>query len=296
MKQIIVTGGTGFIGQKLVSTLKERDYEVTVISREGREAGVIKIDLANIEPSPDLFEGVEAVIHLVGAPIFQRWNRKTKQAIYDSRILSTRNVVAALAKTKKKPKALISASAIGYYGDRGEEILDESAPPSTDFLARVCVDWEQEARTAESLGIRAIQVRTAPVLGKGGILDLLTPLYRSGLGAILGSGKQWFPWIHHTDIVGVYLFCLEQTSLKGPVNACSPRSLRYVDFARTLAAVLRRPLLLRVPPWLLRLVIGEFASATLVSQRATPKRLIDAGYTFQFPELEEALTSILAKK
>lgn len=296
MKQIVVTGGTGFIGQKLVSTLKERDYEVTVIGREGREAGVIKIDLANVEPSPDLFEGVEAVIHLVGAPIFQRWNNKTKQAIYESRILSTRNIVSALAKTKKKPKALISASAIGYYGDRGEEILDESASPGSDFLARVCIDWEQEARAADSLGIRAIQVRTAPVLGKGGILDLIAPLYRSGLGAILGDGKQWFPWIHHADIVGIYLFCLEQTSLNGPVNACSPRSSRFADFARTLAAVLHRPLLLKASPWLLRLVIGELAGAALFSQHTTPKRLIDAGYTFQFPELKEALTSILAKK
>lgn len=296
--KVIVTGGSGFIGYHLIAALLERGHSVSVLDHHPPQhnVGFIRTHLGG-QPLPmELFTGVDAIIHLAGRTVFARWNQKVKKEIYDSRILSARSLVSSIAGLDRKPKVFVSASAVGYYGDGGEEELDESSAPGTDFLAKVCVDWEEEARKAETFGLRTVQVRTAPVMGHGGILEKLLPLYRLGLGGPMGSGRQWFPWIHIQDIVGIYVLAVENEAVRGPVNACSPGCVRNKEFSDALARALRRPAFVRVPRWAARMALNDLADVVLCSQKVIPKKVTELGYRFQFPDIAGALADVLARK
>ena len=300
MKHIIVTGGTGFIGSRLVASLRASGLKVTVIdqTRQGSDPDLLVLNLIKDLIYPELIESADAIIHLAGAPIFRRWTAAVKQEIYDSRILSTRNIVLAMKQAKRRPKVYITASAVGYYGDTGETIASEATKPGDDFLAKVCIDWEAEARQANSLGIRTVQVRTAPVLGSSGILKLLRPFFQWGLGGSLGTGNQWFPWVHIDDIVGVYLFALKNTELEGPVNAVAPEQVRYRNFVAHLGKIWSRPTAFNLSrPWI-KLLFGEFGEVVLNSQRVEPRKLLERGFVFAYPKIDAALRDLFhsAKK
>jgi len=245
-------------------------------------------------PPLQAFEGCDAVINLAGESIAGRWTAPKKQLIRDSRVLGTKNLVNALAQLGSRPKVLISASAIGYYGDRGEETLTEDAAPGSDFLAQVCRDWENEALKAESLGMRVVRLRIGLVLGRGGgTLQALLPLFRVGLGGPLGSGRQWWSWIHRDDLCRLIVQILANENVSGPINATAPQPVRQKEFAQVLGRVLRRPAFLPTPAFALKIALGEFADGILASQRALPRRAQEMGYRFQFEELEGALREIL---
>jgi uncharacterized protein (TIGR01777 family) len=294
MKKVIITGGSGFIGQNIAATLLKKNYEVLIFDLRPPKFGkFIKIDLMNKNLSSALFEKADSIIHLAGINIFGRWNQRKKKLIYESRVLGTRNLVSILKKLTQPPTNFISASAVGIYGNKDDEELNEETLPGKDFLAQVCVDWEQEAELAKSLGIRTTQIRTAPVLGLGGLLQKLLPIYKMGLGGSIGSGKQWFPWIHIYDIVQIYIFAMEKNQIQGPLNACSPKYITNQDFSNTLALVLEKPAFFRTPKWILKLILNDLADSIVVSQKVSPQKLIDAGYVFSFPNLQKALTQIL---
>ncbi len=245
-------------------------------------------------PPLQAFEGCDAVINLAGESIAGRWTTAKKQLIRDSRVLGTKNLVNALAQLSSRPKVLLSASAIGYYGDRGEETLTEDAAPGSDFLAQVCRDWENEALKAESPGMRVVRLRIGLVLGRGGgTLQALLPLFRVGLGGPLGSGRQWWSWIHRDDLCRLIVQILANENVSGPVNATAPQPVRQKEFAQVLGRVLRRPAFLPTPAFALKIALGEFADGILASQRALPRRAQEMGYRFQFEELEGALREIL---
>ncbi|MCL4534095.1 MAG: TIGR01777 family oxidoreductase [Bacteroidetes bacterium] len=293
--KVIITGGAGFIGQQLTAALQDKGHEVKILDHHTPKLKVefVEADLGTQPLAPELFQDVDAIIHLAGKNLFGRWNESVKKQILESRVFGTRSLVSSLQGLDRRPRALISASAVGFYGDRGEEDLDEASPPGRDFLATVCYGWEQEARKAEALGLRTAQVRTAPVLGYGGLLAKLLPAFKLGLGGPIGSGEQWFPWVHIRDIVNIYVFALENESVQGPVNACAPQLVRNKEFARVLGQVLSRPAFLPLPKWALKIVFGDLADAVVVSQKVHPKRLEEAGYKFLYPDLREALREAL---
>lgn len=292
--RVIITGGAGFIGQRLTAALIEKGHQIIVLDHHppSSEVAFVQVDLAGQELPAELFQNIDAIIHLAGRNIFARWNQQVKKEIYDSRILGTRSLVKSLAKLSRKPEVFISASAVGFYGDRGEENLDESSTQGSDFLAKVCIDWEKEALVAGNYGIRTVQVRTAPVLGAGGLLAKVAPLYKLGLGGPLGSGNHWFPWVHLQDIVNIYIFALENRDMRGPVNACSPHLVRNSEFSRVLAQVMHRPHLFKVPRWAVRLVFGDLADVVLSSQKVHPAFLTRASYKFAFPDIRKALENL----
>lgn len=296
--RIIITGGSGFIGQHLANNLLTKGHEVIIwdLKTPEEKSDYVEINLVEHEPRPELFEGVDAIIHLLGKNIFGRWTDDLKQQIYDSRIKSTRNLVTALSKLEQRPRVLISASAAGYYGDREEEELTEEAGPGEDFLSTVAKDWEEEARKADALGMRTVQIRTALVLGPQGLLGKLVPLYTFFIGGPLGSGNQWFPWIHLQDIVGIYTFALEQKTLQGPVNAAAPENVRNKEFSKVLARTLNRPSFFHIPSFALHVLYNEFAGAIMASQKVSSKKLIEAGYKFQYPNLQKALHQVINNK
>jgi uncharacterized protein (TIGR01777 family) len=296
MKKIIITGGSGFIGQHVASLFLENGWNVAVYDFMPPKLGdFTRVNLLDDNLSGTLFEDADAIIHLAGTNIFGRWDERKKRSIYESRVLGTRNVVSVLKKLKHPPKHFISASAVGIYGDRGNEELDERALPGDDFLARVCTDWEKEAERARDIGIRTVEVRTAPVLGPGGLLRILLPVYRAGIGGPLGDGKQWFPWIHAQDIARVYAFVVENKEIQGPLNACSPEYVTNQEFSDALARILRRSAFFRAPKWAMRIVLNDLADSILVSQKVSPQKLIRAGYAFSFPNLKKALSQLLEK-
>ncbi len=295
----LVTGGTGFIGRALVARLEAP----RVLSRDAARAraslgaGVEAFawDPEAGPPPAAALDGVEAVFHLAGDSVGEgRWTAAKKARIRDSREKGTRNLVAALAALPKRPRVLVSASAVGWYGDRGEEVLDEAAPAATDFLGEVCAAWEAEARKAEALGVRVVRLRLGVVLGEGGgaLGRMLLP-FRLGVGGRLGSGRQWMPWVHRDDVVGLALHAAATASLSGAVNAVSPNPVTNAEFTRTLGRVLRRPAFLPAPAFALRLALGEFAEVLLASTRAVPRTAEQSGYRFRHPDLEQALRSIL---
>jgi len=292
--RVIITGGAGFIGQRLTDALIEKGHQITVFDHHPPSSGVafVQVDLAGQELPAELFQNVDAIIHLAGRNIFARWNQQVKKQIYDSRIVGTRGLVKSLSKLARKPEVFISASAVGFYGDRGEENMDESSTQGSDFLAKVCTDWEKEALVARNYGIRTVQVRTAPVLGAGGLLAKVAPLYKLGLGGPLGSGNHWFPWVHLRDIVNIYVSALENSDIRGPVNACSPHLVRNIEFSRVLAQIMHRPHLFKVPRWAVRLVFGDLADVVLSSQKVHPAVLTRTGYQFVFPYIRKALETL----
>jgi uncharacterized protein (TIGR01777 family) len=299
---ILITGATGFVGRRLCEMLHQAGHTVRALSRDSVAAKQRVPLLKEVFPWNPLqelpplqaFEGCDAVINLAGESIAGRWTAPKKQTIRDSRVLGTRNLVNALAQLSSRPKVLISASAIGYYGDRGEETLTEDAAPGSDFLAQVCRDWENEALKAESLGLRVVRLRIGLVLGRGGgTLQALLPLFRVGLGGPLGSGRQWWSWIHRDDLCRLIVQILANESISGPVNATAPQPVRQKEFAQVLGRVLRRPAFLPTPAFALKIALGEFADGILASQRVLPRRAQEMGYRFQFEELEGALREIL---
>ena len=299
---ILITGATGFVGRRLCEMLHQAGHTVRALSRDSVAAKQRVPHLKEVFPWNPLqelpllqaFEGCDAVINLAGESIAGRWTAPKKQLIRDSRVLGTKNLVNALAQLSSRPKVLISASAIGYYGDRGEETLTEDAAPGSDFLAQVCRDWENEALKAESLGMRVVRLRIGLVLGRGGgTLQALLPLFRVGLGGPLGSGRQWWSWIHRDDLCRLIVQILANENVSGPINATAPQPVRQKEFAQVLGRVLRRPAFLPTPAFALKIALGEFADGILASQRALPRRAQEMGYRFQFEELEGALREIL---
>ena len=239
---------------------------------------------------------MEAVFHLAGESVAEgRWTAAQKARIRDSRVVGTRNLVQGIAQVSDRPRVLVSASAVGYYGDRGEEELTESASPGRDFLADVCVAWEKEALAAEKLGVRVVTERTGIVLGAGGgaLAKMLTP-FKLGAGGPLGNGRQWMPWVHVSDLARLYLHAAEHESIRGPMNAVAPHPVRNSEFTKALGRQLRRPAFMPAPYLGLRLLFGEFAQVLFASQRVVPQVALDTGFTFQYPDIAAALKEILA--
>jgi uncharacterized protein (TIGR01777 family) len=286
-----ITGALGFIGHPLSVVARGRGHDVVRISR-GPD-GDRRWDPMR-EPAP--LDGVDAVIHLAGEPLTgKRWTRAKMSRIRASRAVGTRNLVLGIRAAK--PQVLVCASAVGYYGDRGEEELTEASSPGSDFLARVCVDWEGEARAA---GIRTVILRTGTVLGPGGALEKMLGPFRAGLGGRLGSGRQWMSWIHRSDLVDLYLHAALHPQVSGPMIATAPQPVRNETFTHLLAQALDRPALLRVPRWALRLAYGKVASVLLASQNCRPIRAAESGFTFTYPTIDgalgDAVSSLLARR
>jgi uncharacterized protein (TIGR01777 family) len=247
-------------------------------------------------PPPESFDGVDAVFHLAGESVAEgRWTTTQKARIRESRVLGTKNLVAGILQNKNGVKKLISSSAVGYYGDRGEEDLTESSSPGNDFLADVCVGWEREADIAREQGVRVVTMRTGIVLGAGGgaLAKMLTP-FRLGAGGPLGNGRQWMPWIHVADLARLYTHASETSSINGPMNAVAPNPVRNSEFTKALAAQLKRPAFMPAPYIGLRLVFGEFAKVLFASQKVLPQVALETGFTYQFPFIQEALKDILS--
>ncbi len=285
----LVTGATGFIGRRLVSKLEGP----VVLSRDPR-SGVPWNPVAGPPPA-EAFRDVQVVFHLAGDPVAEgRWTAEKKERIRQSRVLGTRHLVQAIESLSVRPRVLVSASAVGVYGDRGDEVLDESAAPGADFLAEVCRAWEAEACRARDLGVRVVTIRTGIVLGKGGALAKMLLPFRIGLGGRLGSGTQWMPWIHIDDEIGLLLHAAERDEVAGPMNASAPEPVSNLEFARTLGRVLRRPAILPAPRAALGLAFGaEKAAMLLGSQRAVPRAAERTGYRFRFSQIEPALRAVV---
>jgi hypothetical protein len=295
----VVTGGTGLIGRALLRRLSE---PAVVLSRAekpaARPAGageVVRWDPLAGLPPPQALRGAEAVFNLMGEPAAEgRWTADRKRRIRDSRIVGTRNLVSGLAALDQRPRVLVSASAVGFYGDRGDEILDERSSRGEGFLADVCVDWEREAMAAERLGIRVVCVRIGLVMAtEGGALGKMLPAFRLGVGGRLGSGRQWMPWIHVDDVVGLLLHASASEPLRGPLNGTAPAPVTNADFSAALGRALHRPALLPVPAFALHAAFGEMSGMLMASQRALPGRAIESGYTFAHPDLDDALRALL---
>src|SRR5262245_18472219 len=299
--KILITGATGLIGRSVCRALISGGHQVVALSRRPPAAtdlaGVITLRWEAVAESPPAagWEGVEAVIHLAGEPVAAaRWTEEQKRRIRDSRVKGTRNLVAGMRAATRPPKVLVSASAVGFYGDRGDEILNEGSDPGSDFLSEVCLDWEAEAREARELGVRVAFVRTGVALSpSGGALEkMLLPL-KLGLGGRLGDGRQWFPWIHIDDVAGIFLHALMSPDVDGPVNGVAPGIVTNEEFTRDRAAALNRPVFFPVPQFALRVLMGEMAEVVTASQRVIPQVALDTGYWFKYPSLRPALESLL---
>jgi uncharacterized protein (TIGR01777 family) len=303
---VFVTGGTGLIGARLIRALRDRGDEVALLSRHtdawarvGPDVQVIVGDPAVPGDWQNSAAEADAIVNLAGANLFERrWNAEFKQALRDSRLRSTANVVLALSQAPQRadgsPKVLVNASAIGYYGPHGDEELNEDSPPGDDFLAKLCRDWEAAAREAEPAGVRVAFVRTGVVLDpRGGALkQLLTP-FKLGAGGRVGSGKQYLSWIHYADIVGIFLLALDQENATGPLNGTAPEPVTNQAFAKALGAALGRPSFLPTPAFALKLALGEVAELITLGQRVIPAQARALGYQFQFPEISSALRAIV---
>ena len=292
--RILVSGGTGFIGQALCPRLIEDGHEVVVWSRQpnakvAEGATVIQRLDELTGPSPD------AIINLAGASIADgRWTEARKRLLVESRVDTTRKLVEWMQGMESPPKALISSSAVGYYGEQGDRIITEDTPPTTGFTHDLCAQWESEALKAESLGVRVCLVRTGVVLDRdGGALAKMLFPFKMGAGGRLGSGRHYFPWIHRADIVAIYHWLVTNEQASGPYNASAPNPVTNAEFTRALGRALKRPTLFPMPEPVLRLLFGEMSELLLVSNRMMPKRFLDEGFEFRYPELKQALQAIL---
>ena len=299
--QVFITGGSGFVGASLCHALLTQGFGVTVLSRSSKGAQRLPKGAGFClgDPTePGSWQGEAAAhdhfVNLAGASIFGRWNPEYKDLILKTRIATTKNLVEAMSRRQSaEPAVLVSASAVGYYGFRNDEELDESSPPGEDFLARVCREWEAEAEKAAQAGARVVRTRFGIVLGQGGALGQMLPVFKRGLGGPLGSGRQWFSWVHHKDLTRAIIFCLEEAGLKGPVNCTAPHPLTNKEFSKELGRVLGRPAFLPSPGFAVRMLLGEFGSVLLEGQRVLPRVLMDAGFEFRFPFAREALADLL---
>lgn len=298
--RIAITGASGLIGRALIGTLGCAGHELLILSRR---AGVnapsgVRVaawDPERGEPPAEALREIDAVVHLAGENVAQRWTQEAKRRIRESRVAGTRRLVEALRALPHRPAALVCASAVGYYGSRGDEELTEDSSPGSDFLAEVCAAWEREARAAEELGMRVARLRIGIVLDpRGGALARMLTPFRLGAGGPLGDGRQWMSWIHAADVAALLRFAVENP-LDGAINAVSPNPVRNAVFARELGRALGRPALIRTPGVALKMLFGEMAEALLGSQRVTPRNALAAGFQFQFPEIGPALAQLLAE-
>jgi uncharacterized protein (TIGR01777 family) len=299
--RVTVTGATGLIGTRLVGELKARGDEVTVLSRNpGSARERLGVEAHGWDPMAgpapaEALAGRDAVLHLAGEPIAQRWNDDVKRRIHASREAGTRNLVEGLRASEPRPGTLVSPSGVGYYGPRGDEIVDEDTGPGRDFLARVCVTWEAGADAAAELGMRVVKARTGLVLDAGGgALKTMLPPFKLGVGGPVAGGRQYMPWIHVDDVVGIYLQALSDGSWSGAVNATAPEPVTNRDFSTALGRALHRPAVLPVPELALKVLYGGMAQLATTGQRAVPRRTQELGYRFRHPDLDEALRSALA--
>jgi uncharacterized protein (TIGR01777 family) len=298
--QILVTGATGFIGRHLCESFWNAGHTVVVLSRtperamrrlKGIKSAYEWEPLAGRPPAA-AFNGVDAVVHLAGENVFSRWTAGKKQNIYDSRVVGTRHLVDTVEQLPKKPHVLIAASAAGYYGDRGDSLLDETSGPGVGFLSHVSTAWEREAMRAEASGLRVVRLRSGLVLGNGGgLLRVLGMLFRLSLGGTLGTGDQWWSWIHIRDHSGLIQHAIAG-DISGPLNATSPHPVRQRVFAETLGRTLRRPTSLTVPSFVLRILLGEMSNEALTSKRVTSIVARETGYSFEFTDLTNALKDL----
>lgn len=299
--RITVSGATGRIGTPLVAALKARGDEVTVLTRDPRRAeqrlGVEAVAWSPLrEPAPpEALAGRDAVVHLAGEDVGQRWTSSAKRAIRDSRELGTRNLVGGIAAAHPPPPLLISASAAGYYGAHGDETVDESSPAGRDWLADVCVRWERESDAAAQHGVRVVKLRTGVVLdAEGGALAKMLAPFKAGIGGPIAGGRQYLPWIHRDDLIGLYLAAIDSSDFSGPLNASAPEPATNKDFSKALGVVLHRPAVAPVPGLTIKLMYGEMAQIVLTGVRMIPGRAPELGHAFAHPDLGAALRDTLA--
>ncbi len=295
--KVLITGASGLIGQELQKSFAEKGCEMLLASRkESRDAQHIQWSIEEGFAEPEKLEGIDAVVHLAGENVSGlRWTEEKKKAIRDSRVLGTRNVVDAISKLKQKPKVFVAASAIGFYGERGDEELTESSAIGTNFLAGVSREWEAESRRAEDAGIRTVLLRPGIVVSKdGGALGTMLTPFKLGVGGVVGSGKQWMSWISMVDEIAVINFAIDNENLRGAVNAVSPNPVTNEEFTKTLGGVLYRPTFLPLPEFVVSMAFGEMGDALLLaSTKVLPKRLEEAGFEFKYPDLKGALEAAI---
>jgi uncharacterized protein (TIGR01777 family) len=282
--RVTITGASGLIGSKLVAALQQRGDEVT------------KVSLRNGPPDPGQLAGRDAIVHLAGENVAQRWTDDARKAIRESRERGTRQLVEAIAQADPRPRVLVSSSAVGYYGPHGDERLDEDTPPGHDFLAEICVVWEREADKATELGLRVVKVRTGVVLDKdGGALSKMLLPFKLGGGGPVAGGRQYMPWIHVDDVVGIYLRAIDDPAWRGAVNATAPEPVTNKTFSKALGHALHRPAIAPIPGAAIRLLYGDMAEIVTKGQRVVPKRTLELGYTYQHPALDEALNAAVGQ-
>jgi uncharacterized protein (TIGR01777 family) len=296
--RVLITGGSGLIGSALARDLGQSGREVVVLSRDPEALDVqpigvraVRWDARTADGWGELADGAEAIVNLAGESIGAgRWTAERKERIRQSRVAAGEAVVAAIAAARRKPGVLVQASAVGFYGPRGDELVTEETPPGNDFLAHTCVAWEASTAPVESQGVRRVVARTGVVLSRsGGALPRMLTPYRWFVGGRLGSGRQWMPWIHIADEVGALRFLIERPDARGPFNLSAPAPLTNSRFGRALGRAMRRPSLMPAPAFALRRLLGEMSQIVLEGQRAVPERLLALGYSFQFPEAKPAL-------
>jgi uncharacterized protein (TIGR01777 family) len=304
--RVFLTGGTGLVGSRLVKRLRERGDGVKLLTRRpdavrDKFAGcdLVAGDPMTAGPWMDAVGDCDAVISLAGENIFgRRWNDDFKRMLMDSRVKTTENVAAALARQPRtaagSAKVLVNATAVGYYGPHDDEEIDESWPPGNDFLAQICIAWENATEAAQSAGVRVARVRIGVVLDReGGALKAMLTPFKLGAGGPVGSGRQWMPWIHHADMVGLLLLALDRTEAQGPLNGVAPNPVTNKEFGKALGRALHRPAFMPLPGFMVRLMFGGVAGVMLTGQRVLPKEAMKLGYQFQFPTIDAALEDIL---
>ena len=299
--KILITGGTGFVGTQLTSRLIQDGHEVTILSRSAKRSGELPRGISYLQGDPtqkgvwqEAIKNHDAVINLAGASIFAKWTEAYKKVIRESRVNTTRNIIEGIPPHSQKQFTLFSTSAVGYYGFCGDEELTEESPHGEDFLAQMAVEWEGEALKAKEKGARVVITRFGIVMGeKGGALSQMIPLFKKYIGGPIGSGKQWFSWVHIKDLSEAFAFLIKHPEISGPVNLCAPNPVRNKDLAKALGKVLHRPSFMPAPGFMVKLVLGEFGSVILEGQKVIPKRLLENGFFFQYPDIEKALQGIV---
>jgi hypothetical protein len=299
---MVVAGGTGFVGKALVTRLAEGEHSVVVLTRHPdkprlpgkRTVQLVWWDGKTVGPWASHVDGADAVLNFAGESIGERWTARRKSLILDSRVNATRAIVEAIRSARKKPQVLINASAVGYYGAVDDEEVSESRTKGEGFLADVCDKWEQEARAAESLDVRVVMTRSGVVLGKGGgALERMLLPFKLFAGGPIGSGRQWFPWIHRDDLIAIVMHALTDRRLSGPVNVVAPECVTMRQFCTALGKAMHRPSWAPAPAFAFRILLGEMSSMILTGQRVVPEKLLKSGYEFRFPSLAQALEDVL---
>jgi len=301
--KILITGGTGFVGTQLTSRLIQDRHEVNILTRSLKGTKRSSPGISYLEGDPtkkgswqEAIKNHDAVINLAGASIFSKWTEEHKKAIRESRVNTTQNIVEGIPSRPERPFTLFSTSAVGYYGFCGDEELAEESPHGDDFLASIAMEWEGEALKARDKGARVVITRFGIVMGeKGGALSQMIPLFKKYIGGPIGSGKQWFSWVHIKDLAEAFTFLLKHPEISGPVNVCSPNPVRNKDLAKALGKALHKPSFIHAPGFMVKLVLGEFGSVILEGQRVIPKRLLERGFAFQYPEIDKALQGIVGQ-